>query len=147
VDVFYTHPDDDHLAAGLAELFRDALPMLRFVQPYADSLREGQPAVPLVKFDWACVSELLEVTCMVAREDVTLPALADVDGPPEQDRRSVLRWYGQTITVVVLCALLLTAPFWSEGLSAEAKSVLNQEVALVALAVALVQMLLGDGGR
>lgn len=47
---------------------------------------------------------------------------------------------GHMITVIVLCALLLTMPWWSEGLSRGARSVLNDEVGLLAL----VQMIFGD---
>jgi hypothetical protein len=53
---------------------------------------------------------------------------------------------GQLLTVVILCALLLTMPFWSMGLSPQAWSVLNQEIGLAALAAALAQMILGECG-
>jgi hypothetical protein len=42
--------------------------------------------------------------------------------------------HGHLITVVVLCALLLTMPWWSDGLSPGARSVLNDEIGLLALA-------------
>jgi hypothetical protein len=50
------------------------MPMLRFAQPYADRLRDGQPVAPLPRFDWICVSELAgAVEIMMARSEVSEP--------------------------------------------------------------------------
>jgi hypothetical protein len=138
----------DMLTGWLSNL-DDVSLMLSLVEPYAKGLRLGKPVAPIVRFDMALVSDLIVVVDATLGQHGEPGALWAGDSGTllaELPRDNLFGHpHGHLITVVVLCALLLTMPWWSEGLSPGARSVLNDEIGLLALAAALVQMIFGEG--
>jgi hypothetical protein len=130
----------EEFARQFAGLCLDAAPMCRLARPDAESLRSAQPVVPIVKFDWACAADITVVIDTMAGMHAAASRLTGQD-PDSQSGNLFALPCGHMLTAVIICALLLTMPFWSTGLSPQARSVLNQEIGLAALAAALI----GDG--
>jgi len=137
------------MLAGWLGHWDDVSPMLCLVEPYAEDLRSGKAVAPIIRVDLAIVSDLIVIIDATLGQHDEPGALRPEDGGallPQPTRGSQFGHpHGHLITVVVLCALLLTMPWWSEGLSPGARAVLNEEIGLLALAAALAQMIFGDG--
>jgi hypothetical protein len=130
--------------------------MARWAEQYAESLRSANPVMPILKFDmWIAADLCIVIDSLLFHHsgtrtgaDSLLLLAQDTGHPlPEAPESNSPGVPGEhLITVVVLVALLVAMPWWSDGLSPKAQSVLSEEVGLLALAAAVVQMFL-SGGR
>jgi hypothetical protein len=98
----------------------DASPMLSLIEPYDEGLRSAKPVTPIVKFDMAIARDLkVIIDAMLGQYGQPGALRLHRCAPLRETQGSSLARHsrGHLITVVVLCALLLTMPWWSDGLS------------------------------